>query len=443
MDLVTAFKENIKKQGIFQPKDTLLLAVSGGVDSVVLCALCKQAGYHFAIAHCNFKLRGEDSIRDEKFVAKLAQQYDVPFHHISFDTTTIAQQQKKSIETAARALRYTWFETIRKEIGYQYIVTAHHGDDNIETVLMNFLRGTGIRGLHGILPVQQHIARPLLFTNKKELIAYASEKRLDYVADHTNEENEFTRNYFRNVLIPSVQNVFPNVEENVTRNINRMAEVEELYNQAIEHHKKRLIERRGNEIHIPVMKLLKTAPLSTVVYEIIKEYGFTAHQTEEVIALLQSDSGKYVTSSSYRVLKNRNWLIISLIDNTIAQNILIDKSDNKIVFGMGELELIATNKFDIKSLLSVAKVDLSTIKFPLMLRKWKQGDYFYPLGMKKKKKVSRFLIDQKLSLTQKEKVWVIEMNKKIVWVVGMRIDDRFKITPDTKEILQITLTVAE
>jgi tRNA(Ile)-lysidine synthase len=308
---------------------------------------------------------------------------------------------------------------------------------------MNFLRGTGIRGLHGILPVQQHIARPLLFTNKKELIAYASEKRLDYVADHTNEENEFTRNYFRNVLIPSVQNVFPNVEENVTRNINRMAEVEELYNQAIEHHKKRLIERRGNEIHIPVMKLLKTAPLSTVVYEIIKEYGFTAHQTEEVIALLQSDSGKYVTSSSYRVLKNRNWLIISLIDNTIAQNILIDKSDNKIVFGMGELELIATNKFDIKSLLSVAKVDLSTIKFPLMLRKWKQGDYFYPLGMKKKKKVSRFLIDQKLSLTQKEKVWVIEMNKKIVWVVGMRIDDRFKITPDTKEILQITLTVAE
>ena len=445
MDLFLKFKDYIKQQNLFQPKDKLLLAVSGGVDSVVLCELCKQAGYHFSIAHCNFQLRAEDSNRDEKFVKQLAKKYEVVFYARTFETKTVAAKEKKSVEETARDLRYAWFEELSIKHGYTYIVTAHHANDNIETVLMNFFRGTGIKGLHGILPKQNKIIRPLLFATKKEIENFAADRPLAFVTDDTNAQNDFTRNYFRNDLIPAVQKVFPGAEENILKNITRLGEAEQLYNQAIDFHKKKLLEQKGNEIHIPVLKLQQTTPLSTILYEIIKEYNFTAHQTEEVIALLKSESGKYIQSSSHRVIRNRKWLIISPKETIEAQNILIEEEVKKIIFEIGKLEISKSNlssphvpPLGVRGLsLSIAQLDMDEIKFPLLLRKWKQGDYFYPLGMQKKKKISRFLIDQKLSLTQKEKVWVIETNKKIIWVVGMRIDDRFKITDKTKAVLQI------
>jgi tRNA(Ile)-lysidine synthase len=443
MDLLKAFQQYIKQQHLFQPKDKLLLAVSGGVDSVVLCKLCKQAGYDFAIAHCNFQLRGQESERDEQFVRGLAEKYNIVVYTKTFNTKAISQKEKKSIEETARDLRYQWFEEMRIEKKYDYILTAHHANDNIETVLMNFFRGTGIKGLHGILPKQNKIVRPLLFATKNELLAFAEENKLQFVTDYTNAENDFTRNYFRNELIPSVQKVFPEVEENILKNITRFGEAEQLYNQAIALHKSNSLEQRGNEIHIPVLKLQKVQPLATVIYEIIKHYNFTAHQTEEVAALLQTESGKYVQSSSHRIIKNRKWLIISPNQTTAAQNILIEEQDKEVIFEVGVLQVEKvqqTSNFKLQTSNHIAQLDLSQIEFPLLLRKWKQGDYFYPLGMQKIKKLSRFFIDQKLSLTQKEKVWVIESNKKILWVVGMRIDDRFKITGKTKEVLQISLT---
>jgi tRNA(Ile)-lysidine synthase len=219
-----------------------------------------------------------------------------------------------------------------------------------------------------------------------------------------------------------------------------LGEAEQLYNQAIDLHKTKLLETKGNEIHIPVLKLQNTKPLSSIVYEIIKAYNFTAHQTEEVIALLQSESGKYILSPTHRIIRNRKWLIIAPNQTTEASNILIEKHDNKITFDQGELQIAyASEPSTINHQLSTAQLDIKELKYPLLLRKWKQGDYFYPLGMQKKKKLSRFFIDQKLSLTQKENVWVIESNKKILWVVGMRIDDRFKITDKTKQVLQIEL----
>jgi tRNA(Ile)-lysidine synthase len=457
MDLLNSFQQYIKQQHLFQPKDKLLLAVSGGVDSVVLCELCKQAGYDFVIAHCNFQLRGEESERDEEFVRALAEKYGVVFYSKTFDTKTISQKEKKSIEATARDLRYNWFNELigntqlakSNEVPAvncplpvaHWLLTAHHANDNIETVLMNFFRGTGIKGLHGILAKQNKIIRPLLFATKKELVAFADENKLQFVTDYTNAENDFTRNYFRNELIPSIQKVFPEVEENILKNIGRLGEAEELYNQAITLHKSKLLQQKGNEIHIPVLKLQKVQPLATIVYEIIKHYNFTAHQTEEVIALLESESGKYVQSSSHRIIKNRKWLIISPNQTTAAQNILIEE-EVSLQFAMGTLQVkkIINNQFSIINNQQVAQLDAAEIKFPLLLRKWKQGDYFYPLGMQKKKKVSRFFIDQKLSLTQKEKVWVIESNKKILWVVGLRIDDRFKVTDKTKEVLQINLS---
>ncbi len=454
MNLLEKFKEYISQHHLFNPKDKLLLAVSGGVDSVVLCELCKQAGYDFAIAHCNFKLRGEESERDEQFVKNLAEKYEVVFYTQSFNTKTIAAAEKKSIEETARDLRYAWFNELigntqlgKENVNYcplpfaHFILTAHHANDNIETVLMNFFRGTGIKGLHGILPKQNKIVRPLLFAKKEMLTAFAVANNLAFVTDYTNAQNDFTRNYFRNELIPAVQKIFPAAEENILNNIERLGEAEQLYNQSIALHKTKLLQKKGNEIHIPVLKLQKTKPLVTVLFEIIKEYNFTSHQTTAIIALLQSESGKYVQSATHRIIRNRKWLIISPNKTDEAANILIENGDAKIVFELGILQIEKLTELPaINHQPSTALLDAAEIKYPLLLRKWKQGDYFYPLGMQKKKKLSRFFIDQKLPLTQKEKVWVIESNKKILWVVGMRIDDRFKIISTTKKVLLIKLS---
>ena len=439
MELFKRFIEYNIKENLFQKKDRLLLAVSGGVDSVVLCDLCKQAGYNFAIAHCNFQLRSAASDNDEKFVQALAASYNVPFYSTGFDTTAIAATTKKSIEETARELRYNWFKSLCVENDYQYIVTAHHADDNIETAVMHFFRGTGIKGLRGILPKQGNIVRALLFARKDELEAFTKIKQLAFVTDHTNAENEYTRNYFRNTVLPLVSEKYPEAKENILKNIQRFTETEILYRQSVDVHIKKLVEQKGNEVHLPVLKLLKTAPLPTVVYEIIKDYAFTAHQADEVMALLKSETGKYIQSATHRIIKNRNWLIIAPLQNTEAQHVLIEEKDTHIDFEAGALhiEKLTTAKAQIITDSSIAFLNAAEITYPLLLRKWKQGDYFYPLGMQKKKKLNRFLIDRKLSITQKENTWVIEMNKKIIWIVGKRIDDRFKVMPSTTNLLQL------
>lgn len=468
MTLVEKFKAYIKTNNLFQQKDKLLLAVSGGVDSVVLCELCKQAGFDFIIAHCNFQLRGAESERDENFVKALAEKYEVEIFIKKFDTEKFAAENKLSIQVAARELRYHWFSELignkqlamgnKQKLGQlatetpncplpiaHCLLTAHHANDNIETLLMNFFKGTGINGLHGIIPKQGHIIRPLLFAKKEDIAAFAKENSLDFVEDSSNASDKYTRNYFRNQLIPGLKTVFPQVEENLLNNIERFTEIETVYNEAIHLAKQKLLEPKGNEIHIPVLKLLKVKPVNTILYEIIKEYGFTAHQTADVVALLKSESGKYIQSATHRVIKNRNWLIIAPNKTLEAQNILIEENDKQIEFEDGNitLETVSTQNQKLKTQNSIAQLDAKEIKFPLLLRKWMPGDYFYPLGIQKKKKLKKFLIDQKLSITQKEKIWVIEMDKKIIWVVGLRIDDRFKVNDNTKELFQISLTVAE
>lgn len=458
MNLLQRFIDFIKKENLFQPKDKLLLAVSGGVDSVVLCEVCKQAGFDFVIAHCNFKLRGEESERDELFVRELAKKYNAEIFVKKFDTEKYAEQNKLSIQVAARELRYEWFTSLtgnkqnaisNKQTNdncplpiAHWIITAHHANDNLETLLINFFKGTGINGLRGILSKNKKIIRPLLFARKEELLEFAKENNLSFVEDSSNASDKYTRNYFRNKLIPGIQKVFPQAEDNLLNNIQRFKDIEMLYQQSIDLHKNKLIEKKGEEVHIPVLKLLKSAPLPTIVYEIIKDFGFTSNQTEEVIKLLKSDSGKYVQSSTHRLLKNRSWLIISPNNTNLSENILIEENDTSIEFINGKLSFqkIVTDNSQLTPDRYIAMLDADEIIFPLLLRKWKQGDYFYPLGMSKKKKLSRFFIDQKLSLTEKENIWLLEMNKKIIWVVGQRIDDRFKITAKTKNILKVSLS---
>ncbi len=466
MNLQQAFIQHLKQFPFIQKQQKQLLAVSGGADSVVLCDLMSASGYDFVIAHCNFQLRKEESERDEQFVRSLGEKYNKEVLVKKFETEKHALENKVSIQVAARELRYKWFyEIISGEysmLNAQYsifneelttsnslhltpytlhhILTAHHANDNIETLLMNFFKGTGISGLHGILPVQGKIIRPLLFAKKEELLAYAKEKNLPFAEDSSNLSDKYTRNFFRHNIIPLLKGVYPNVEDNILNNIQRFTEAEELYKQSVDVHKKKLLETKGNEVHIPVLKLQKTFPLSTILYEIIKDFGFTPNQLTDVIALPESETGKYVSSSSHHIIKNRNWLIISPKQTAEAANILIEETEKKVVFSNGELnfELIDILHFQIPSVANVAALNYAEITFPLLLRKWKQGDYFYPLGMKKKKKLSKFFIDQKLSKTDKENTWVLEMNKKIIWIVGQRIDDRFKIHPLTKQVLKIS-----
>ncbi len=449
MDLFQSFQQFNYKHQLWKKQDRLLLAVSGGVDSVVLSHLCKAAGVEFSIAHCNFQLRGNDSIRDEAFVEALAKRLEVQCYIQRFDTRLISTQQKTSVEETARHLRYQWFEELRLQNGFDYILTAHHSDDHVETVLMNFFRGTGIRGLHGILPKKNKIIRPLLFTDKATLLNFAAANKLEFVVDYTNAENEYTRNYFRNELIPSLQKVFPSVVNNMIDNIEKFKDVEILYDQAIEKQLHNLIEKKGNEIHIPLLKLLKTVPLQTVLYELLKPFGFNTNQAQEVIHLLSSESGKLVHSNSHRVFSNRKWLIIAPLKTESAQHILIDQPNQSIDFELGQFKLEHLPIQPIEKLATVVQLDAEKIKFPLLLRPWKKGDYFYPLGLKKegsgkagKKKISRFLMDQKLSISEKEKVWVLESNKKICWVVGLRIDERVKITHQTKSIIKCTFLLS-
>ena len=446
MELLQNFLAYIKKENLFTINDYLLIAVSGGADSAVLCGLCAAAGLNFSLAHCNFKLRGLESDRDEQFVKKLSEQLGVKLFVKTFDTVSQAKLNKTSIEETARNLRYDWFKQLLLESKtsdnpFSFLLTAHHADDNVETVMMNFFRGTGIKGLRGILPKQQQIVRPLLFATRKDIEEYALANQVEYITDSSNASNDYTRNLFRNEILPSIEKIYSEALKNVLRNIDRFAAVEYLYEESIEQIKQKLIERKGNEIHIPVLKLLKTKPLQTVIYEIIKDAGFTAMQVNEVEKLLHSDSGKYIKSASHIILLNRKWLIISPQTSSLqTKNIIVEEHAGNIFFDEGTLQISPANIPEkLQGDSSVVHIDAVNLTYPLLLRKWKTGDYFYPLGMTKKKKLSRFFMDQKLSLLQKEKCWVLESDKKIVWVIGYRIDERFKITSSSKQIVKLSL----
>jgi tRNA(Ile)-lysidine synthase len=443
MLLLQRFLDYIKQENLFQPGDILLLAVSGGVDSVVMCELCRRAGFNFRIAHCNFRLRGEESERDEAFVQELSRFYNVPFYIERFDTAAYAARHKVSIQVAARELRYNWFAAVLQGIETggipQKILTAHHADDNIETMVMNFFKGTGIAGLRGIIPKHGDLVRPLLFATKAELLDFARENSLAYVEDSSNASDKYTRNYFRNTFLPQLESIMPSVEQNMMENLRRFREVEELYQQSVSLHKKNLIEVKNGEVHIPALKWKKSHPLESITYEIIKEYGFSAHQAKEVIRLLDSETGRYIRSSTHRILKNRNWMIISENRAETSGIVLIEDNEKLTRFEGGAIECkkVTAENIKIPDTVDTVLLDLGEIVFPLLLRKPKPGDYFYPLGMEKKKKLNRFLSDLKLSMPQKENTWVLEMNKKIIWVVNRRIDNRFKIKSGTRHILQL------
>lgn len=451
--LLRQFQEHVKENfpHLSPANNKFILAVSGGIDSVVLTDLFYKSGYDFIIAHCNFLLRGEESSRDELFITTLKEKYNKEVVIKHFQTKQYAEAHKISIQEAARKLRYDWFDSLRSQLSTNnsqlIIAIAHNADDNIETMLMYLFRGTGIHGLTGMQAYdkERKIIRPLLFATRKDIEAYAAENNLNWVEDSSNLTDKYTRNFFRHKIIPLAEAQFENARQNLLGNIQRFKDVAALYEQSIKMHKEKLIEQKGNEIHMPILKLKQTKPLDTVIWEIIKPYNFHAQQLTEIKKLFDAENSSYVTSTTHRAIKNRKHLIIAPVETSEANHILIEATNTTINFERGSLKLekLAANGLQLAANNSIAYLDATQIGYPLLLRKWKQGDYFYPLGMKKKKKLSRFFIDLKLSATTKENAWVIEMNKKIIWVIGYRIDERFKITPSTQEVLKISFITSK
>jgi tRNA(Ile)-lysidine synthase len=414
-----------------------LLAVSGGIDSMVMADLFLQQQLEFSVAHCNFQLREEDSNLDEQLVIDWCIKNNIDYFIKRVDTKEYCAQHKCSIQVGAREIRYAFFDEICADKNIDFIVTAHHQDDTIETTLFQFFRGTGIQGLTGIPARNQKIIRPLLSYSKQQIVDYAAKFQVAFREDKSNLKQDYSRNKMRLHIIPQLEELYPAFKNNIANNIHRMNEVNEIYLQQIKNYKKKLIEQRGKDFYIPILKLKTITPLATILFELIKEFHFSYDQTLQVLQLLERQTGSLVASPSHQIIKNRNFLIVTEKNTQLSELILMDEGNTKIEtqdFVM-KLKSIRADKFEINKGLKYCAIDAKLIEFPLLLRKWRTGDYLYPFGMTKKKKLSKVLIDAKIPLHEKETIWVVESNKKIVWVVGVKSDNRFRVSEKTQNVL--------
>lgn len=438
------FQEQVNRNKLWLKGDLLLLACSGGIDSQVLATLLHRMNQPFEILHCNFNLRGLESKRDEDFVRAFAASIGVACHVHSFDTQAALKTMGKGVQEVARNLRYEWFNEVmevRKKSGKNiFLLTAHHADDQVETIAMNFFRGTGIAGMHGMQLKAGNLIRPLLFANRSEILDFAESNAIAWVDDSSNDTDNYSRNHFRHNIVQQVEKIFPAFAQNLVDNAKRFSEMEIIYKKQIEKIKSGLIVQQGQSLAIPVNKLISMSPIDTIMFEVFRDFGFTAHQVPEIKKLFDAISGKSVSSSTHRVLRNRNWLLIDTIQEKTHEVIVIEEGVESVSCFNSLLQI---KKYEGNRLpddnANHAWIDLATVKFPLILRPWKPGDYFYPLGMRKKKKVAKLLTDLKLSLAEKENQCVIESDKKIIWVVGRRIDDRVKMTATSSNILLLSL----
>lgn len=444
INMQTTFLENWNRKFASSCR-RVLVGVSGGLDSMTLCHLLYESRIPFAIAHVNFQLRGEDSLQDELWVQERAASYRTEFFVVHFDTALIAAQQKKGIQETARDLRYTWFEQLRQQHGFDRIATAHHADDSIETLLMNFFKGTGLAGLHGIPERQNKIIRPLLPWSRKEIADYARARGIIFREDASNASEKYLRNNVRHVIIPTIEKYFPGASVHLSENIRRFSQSEMIYRLEVQRQLKKLVELRGRDLYLPVKKWMKLPFAETLFYELLREYNFSASQASEAVTLMQASSGKHIASATHRMIRDRDFLIVTTASVQQTDFIRIESAPFEIRTEHFTISG-AFKDFDgsTDSKASVALLDADAVSWPLTLRPWRTGDYFYPLGMaRKKKKLSRFLIDQKVPLHEKERIWVLESQRRMAWVIGHRIDERFKLLEKTRKVLQVEVRMHE
>ena len=436
--MLNNFQNHINQNLSFLNKSRLLIAISGGLDSVVLTHLCHQLKLNIALAHCNFNLRGNESDGDEEFVLQLAEDLDLEVFIESFETEDYAKTYKLSTQMAARELRYNWFEELAEQLNFDFILTAHHADDNLETFLINLSRGTGLDGLMGIPEVNNKIVRPLLTFSREDIETYAKDNKLKWREDSSNASNKYLRNKLRHDVIPVLKEINPFLLQNFESTQNHLQDSKQIIEDTIVRiQKKAVYVDNDNVIRLSIKKLKKLSNPKAYLFELLKDFNFT--EWDDVTNLLDAQSGKQVFSSTHRLLKDRDYLL--LIENNSEEtlesiSISEDKKQLKTTFGtlfFDEADAI----FDAQT--NLIYVDKAKLKYPLILRKWEEGDFFYPSGMTGKKKLSKYFKDEKMSLIEKENTWLLCSEKDIVWVIGRRADNRFLATENTKQILKIEL----
>lgn len=436
------FEAFVREQKLFDKNDRVLVALSGGVDSVVLATLMLRSGYTFSVAHCNFHLRGEESNRDERFVRSWAEKNKIKLFVSEFDTYEYMQQKGISLEMAARELRYSMFKNLMTSKGFSLLATAHHADDSAETFFINLLRGTGIAGLHGILPKHDNIVRPLLFATRKDIFDFAKANNIPFVEDSTNEETQFLRNKIRHRLFPLLKDLCPNFDTVIKKDIDRLRETEIVFRSVIERLRADIIEKESNICKINIDRLRKLHPIRILLYELLSEYGFNETDSNNVLASLDKESGKQFFSKTHRLLKDRNYLFITPLNTDQHQErYLLNESQNMVNYPMHLIiETLEDLTFvNISKDRNIAMFDKDMLQFPLVLRHWKQGDAFVPFGMRKSKKLSDFFTSEKYSLIEKQQQWLLCSGNDIIWIVGRRTDNRYRISEKTKSILKIEI----
>jgi tRNA(Ile)-lysidine synthase len=427
----------INKHSLFQATDKILLAVSGGKDSVLMAHLFKLSGFDFGIAHCNFNLRADESQRDEVFVKMLAATMDVPFHVIHFQTKEFVASHKVSTQMAARTMRYQWFEEIRAEHDYDAVALAQHQNDAIETVLLNLVRGTGIAGLHGILPKRGRLIRPMLFLSSDDIAGLIKTFGLDYVEDSSNKSADYARNKLRLKVIPLLKELNPKLEFTFENNIQRFAETELVLQNTVAALKKKLIVKKEGKFYLSLEKIKALKPLRLLLFELLRPFDFTESVVTELGASLDKQSGTSFYSISHRIVVDRAELIISSLaeDRLMLPWQMIHPHDEQINLAAAELLIYRTTDIHFEQDQNKAFVDTEKLIFPLVLRNRQPGDRFKPMGMTSFKKLSDFFIDEKVPLSNKDQVpLLINGNGEIIWVGGLRQDHRYRLTAGTKEV---------
>ena len=441
--MVKAFTSYIQNHTLFTKNDHLLVAVSGGVDSMALCNLLTNAGFSYYVAHCNFNLRGKDADNDEKFVLEYCKKNKIKCFTKKFKTAVYAKNKGISIQMAARELRYIWFNELITEHNFDYLLTAHHANDNIETFFINLLRGSGINGLKAILPKKDKIVRPLLFATRAEIENYIAENKVLYREDSSNREDKYLRNYLRLQIIPALKKLNPSFEKTVSNEIEILQQANLILQKEVEKQRKKLLIKEGVIYKINIEKLIKTTVPKLILFELIKDFGFNTAQSNDIYNSLKAQSGKVFTSNLHTIIKDRDFLLIKKKEQEIQFDFFINEKTTllksplkiKIEFITGNLDSIPKKDFTPTK----AFIDADKLTFPLILNKWQIGDKFRPLGMKGFKKVSDFFTAEKATLFDKQNQWILRCNNDIVWLVGKRVDDRFKVSTSTKKICVISV----
>lgn len=429
------FQDFIEEHKLFTNGNKILLAVSGGKDSVLMLHLFKALGVNIGVAHCNFNLRADEATRDEHFVKMLSASLNLTFHLTHFDTKKYAADNKISTQMAARVLRYQWFEEIRAQNGYDYIALAQHQNDAVETVLINLVRGTGISGLHGILPKRDKLIRPILFLNKAEIDTLIDEHDLNFVEDSSNLSTNYTRNKIRLGVIPHLQQINPNLEHTFAQNINRFSQLEEFLNLYILQLSKEIVQHRKDGVYIAISDIVKLKPINLLLFEMLKVYGFNETVISEMVRNLQKQSGLRFLSATHQATISRDYLIISALNETINQHKMIHGNEDEFCFDTHFFSLQFTNDIAYTVDKTRLYVDSEKLIFPLLMRNWQQGDKFMPLGMHSFKKLSDFFIDEKISVHLKSDIPIlINGNGDVIWIAGFRQDERYKLTKATKKV---------